>query len=101
MKKALGIGLFILSAIAAMSIVAWDISIAMKLSGYVGMAALVIAALFSGAMIDPDSRRVDLATEGKESMNRRFRLSTFLLLVALPNLLAWLILYFGSKWLGG
>ncbi|WP_374016377.1 DUF5316 domain-containing protein [Paenibacillus thiaminolyticus] len=98
MKNALGVGLFILSVIAAMSVVAWDISIAMKLSGYVGLAALGLAALFSGALIDPDSRRVGIATEGKESMNRRFRLSTFFLLVALPNLLACLTLYFGSKW---
>ncbi|WGU95972.1 DUF5316 family protein [Paenibacillus dendritiformis] len=79
MKKALWVGLFILSVIAAMSVVAWDISIAMKLSGYVGLAALLLAALCSGAFIDPDSRRVDMATEGKESMNRRFKLSTFFL----------------------
>lgn len=98
MKKALWVGLFILSVIAAMSVVAWDISIAMKLSGYVGLAALLLAALCSGAFIGPDSRRVDMATEGKESMNRRFKLSTFFLLAGLPNLLACIILYFGSKW---
>nr|WP_223065921.1 DUF5316 family protein [Paenibacillus caui] len=63
MKKPLWVGLVILVVIAGMSVVAWDISIAIKLSGYVGLAALILAALFSGAFIDPDSRRVDMATE--------------------------------------
>ncbi len=82
-----------------MSVVAWDISIAIKLSGYVGLAALILAAFFSGSFIDPDSRRVDMATAGRESMNRRLKLSTFFLLVGIPNLLACIMLYFGSKWL--
>ncbi|WP_425325111.1 DUF5316 family protein [Paenibacillus dendritiformis] len=42
-----------------------------------------------------------MTTESKESMDRRFKLSTFFLLVALPNLLACLLLYFGTRWLGG
>ncbi|MBG9791314.1 hypothetical protein ABD76_01670 [Paenibacillus dendritiformis] len=98
MKKPLWVGFGILVIIAALSIVNWDFSIAIKLSGYVGLIALILAALFSGAFIDPDSRRVDMATEGRESMNRRFKLSTFFLLVGLPNLLVCIILYFGSKW---
>ncbi|MBG9791626.1 hypothetical protein ABD76_03500 [Paenibacillus dendritiformis] len=97
MKTAIGVGIVVLIVIAAMSVVAWDISMAMKLSGYAGLGSLALAALFSGAVIDPDSRRADMATEGRESRDRRFNLSTFFLLVALPNLLACLILYFGSK----
>ncbi|MCM3340669.1 DUF5316 domain-containing protein [Paenibacillus sp. MER TA 81-3] len=54
-----------LIVITAMSVAAWDISIAIRLSGYVGLAALILAALFSGAFIDLDSRRVDMATEGR------------------------------------
>lgn len=94
MKKPIWIGLVILLFIVGISIVSQDISIATKLSGYVGLAALLLAALFSGAFIDSDSRRVDNSTEGKESMNRRFKYSTFFLLVGAPNLLACIILYY-------
>ncbi|MDF2713497.1 MAG: hypothetical protein K0R28_422 [Paenibacillus sp.] len=94
MKKPIWIGLVILLFIVGISIVSRDISIATKLSGYVGLAALLLAALFSGAFIDPDSRRVDYSTEGKESMNRRFKYSTFFLLIGAPNLLACIFLYY-------
>jgi len=92
----IGIGFAILAVIAAMSVVARDIGIAIKGSGYVGLAALLLAALYSGALIDPDSRRVDSATETRESLNWRIKVSTFFVLIAAPNLTACLVLYFGS-----
>ncbi|WP_367946581.1 DUF5316 family protein [Bacillus sp. V59.32b] len=48
---------------------------------------LLLAALFMGAFIQPDTRRVDIETESSESLERRTNWSTRLLLVSLPSLL--------------
>ncbi|MDF2653205.1 MAG: hypothetical protein K0Q73_9010 [Paenibacillus sp.] len=104
MKKPLWIGLVILVVIVGMSVVAWDYSIAFKLTPIAGFGSLLLGALCSGALIDPDSRRADIFTENKVSMNRRIKYSTFFVLIGLPNVLAFVLLYiwhnFGMKWFG-
>jgi len=95
MKKtrSLIIGFILLGLILVLSLVKADMNIALRYSGYAGLALLLLAALFSGAFIAPDSRRVDITNENSESLNRRIKFSTAFLLMALPNLIACLSIY--------
>jgi hypothetical protein len=95
--KSVGIGISLVLVLVIFSLIQGDLYTIISFSGYVGGFFLVLAALFSGAFIDSDSRRVDLTTEGKESLHQRIKWSTTLLLIGLPNIGVFLIAYLFTK----
>lgn len=92
--KALGIGLCILLIDFLIVLIQGKINLITMYSGVTGLIFLVLAALFSGAFIDPDSRRVDSFTDGKESLARRIKWSTTFLLISLPSLITCILTFY-------
>jgi hypothetical protein len=93
-KSSLVIGIILVGLVIVISLIQSDLKIIVKYCGYTGLAFCFLAALFSGALIDPDSRRVDVSTEGSESLNKRIKWTTTFLLIGLPNILTCVLIYF-------
>ncbi|MFS0781591.1 DUF5316 family protein [Bacillus sp. 1P06AnD] len=87
MKKVLFMGLIILVIDMLISLIFNKIKLIPISTGITGMLFLCLAALMVGIFVPADSRRVDVATESNESLNRRSKWSTNFLLISLPSLI--------------
>jgi hypothetical protein len=96
-KTSLIIGFLVVVIVVLISLIQSDLRIIVKYCGYIGLAFLLLAAFFSGAFIEPDSRRVDINTEGTEQLNLRIKWSTTFLLIGLPNLITCVLIYLMTR----
>lgn len=87
MKKFLFIGLIIVIIDIIIYLIANDINMIPFSSGITGGIFLLLAALMVRAFIQPDSRRVDNATESSQSVERRTKWATRFFLLSLPSIL--------------
>ncbi|MFD3450204.1 DUF5316 domain-containing protein [Microbacteriaceae bacterium 4G12] len=92
--KTFGLGVCLLIILTFGALIKGDIRLITAYSGVAGVIFLMFAALFSGAFVEPDSRRVDTTNEGMEQLNRRVKWSTWFLLVSLPNLITCIVTFF-------
>lgn len=86
MKTSFLIGIALLIIDLVIFLILRDNSLIPKLTGITGGVFLLLAGLMVGAFIEPDSRRVDLATESRDTLKRRTNWSTYFLFISLPSL---------------
>jgi hypothetical protein len=96
-KSSLIIGFLVVVIVVLISLIQSDLRIIVKYCGYIGSAFLLLAAFFSGAFIEADSRRVVIKTEGTEQLNLRIKWTTTFLLIGLPNMMTCVLLYFMTR----
>ncbi|WP_148929863.1 DUF5316 domain-containing protein [Paenibacillus methanolicus] len=92
--RAVGAGLLLSICVFTIAALNGDLmSSLIHLFGLVGLGCIILAALFMGAFIDPDTRRVDHFTDTEETASQRTRWSKTLLLVGLPNIVLFVLTY--------
>lgn len=95
--KYLGIGLLLSLLGIVVALVVWDVHMVADVTGIIGLVFLVISMLLSGAFVNGDRVRLNVATETDKGREERNRLVTRSLLIALPNFLVMLAFYFWLK----
>jgi len=92
---ALGVGIFIIEVLVALILQDWSLLIDM--SGAIGLSALFLAAISSGALVTGDRFRANYSSDLREAQQERRPWSRVLFLIGLPNLggslIAYLLLY--------
>jgi len=88
---AVGIGIFLIETLVALVFQDWSLLIDM--SGLLGLLALFLAAVFSGAVNTGDRIRANYRAAAKEEHQERRRWSQALFIVGLINLSGSLITY--------
>lgn len=93
MKKSLGIGVVtaITGIIIGLAVNDWSITI--KVCGYLGIGCLVLVGVFNGAFINGDRYRGNYANETKETRHEKEKITNTLLLVAVPNIIAAILIF--------
>ncbi|ODA42367.1 DUF5316 domain-containing protein [Desulfosporosinus sp. BG] len=87
----LGMGILALIITSIVSFIFGDWSILFKLSGFIGIIALLISALMSGALISGDRVRANWTHEDHEDGKNRQERAFKLFLFGLPNLVGAII----------
>jgi len=70
-----------------------DWSMTMKICGYIGFGCLILAGVFEGSFLSGDRSRANYSSETKDDRNERRGLAASLSIVAVPNILAAILLY--------
>jgi len=92
--KQLGIGAGIFCLLGIAGWIAGDIHLIINLTSGAALALLALAAIFSGVLGNGDIIRAYYSYEDKHERERRHRLISSLLLMAIPNIVGVIILYF-------
>ncbi|MGG3572582.1 DUF5316 family protein [Bacillus gobiensis] len=99
MKKYLLIGIIILIVDFIALVWLQDINFIPKITGITGGLFLVLAIIMTGGIFnDPDSRRLDLAVESRESLKRRVTWSTRFLLISAPSMFVCILSFILLFW---
>lgn len=93
MKKAFFVGLGFVGAISLGSLIMQDLNIILVFSGLVAVVSLLLAGVFSGAMVSGDRNRGNFQTETKKQRHERTGTAVIFTMIGLPNLLAAIIAY--------
>lgn len=78
----------------SISMLLWGMGRAYFISGIIGCVLIVIAMIMSGSMVSGDRMRANIATETREHRNERNKFTANSFLMAVPNILISLILYY-------
>ncbi|MDE3840883.1 hypothetical protein C0966_16555 [Bacillus methanolicus] len=93
MKKSFLAGIVFLMLVSVVSIVLDDWNLIIKISGGIGLLAILASGLFVGAFVSGDRMRANFSSETKEDRSERLRTVNILLLFGLPNLAAAVVCY--------
>lgn len=93
MKLSLSIG-FIVSMLAVLIGFLWnDYNITFKITGCISVISLIILGILNGTFISGDKYRTNLLSETKECSNKKMRISGYLLLFIIPNVVVAIIVF--------
>lgn len=95
--KHLFIGTILSSIGVSISILLWGMERAYFISGIIGCVLIVIAMIMSGSMVSGDRMRANLATETRKHRDERNKFTANSFLMAIPNILITIILYYFVK----
>lgn len=87
-------GLFIALAGVAASFIFWDAGMVMTVTSSIGTFFLIMACILSGALVNGDRMRANLATESGEDRTNRNKMTLHSVLLGIPSLLIGLFCYF-------
>ncbi len=93
MKLSLSIG-FIVSMLAVLiGFLLKDYNITFKITGGISVISLIILGILNGTFISGDKYRTNLLSETKEESNKKMRISGYLLLFTIPNVVVAIIVF--------
>ncbi|AVK85338.1 hypothetical protein C3943_18300 [Lysinibacillus sp. B2A1] len=79
------------------SMLLWGMERAYFISGIIGCILIVVAMIMSGSMVSGDRMRANFATETREHRDERNKFTANSFLMAVPNILITIILYYFVK----
>ncbi|WPP39265.1 DUF5316 domain-containing protein [Bacillus sonorensis] len=82
------IGLVSVCLILIVAIFTQDYGLIIKISGTIGVISILISGIFLGAFVNGDKQRANYFSETKEHRDTRTKVSTNILLLGLPHILA-------------
>lgn len=88
----IGVGFTLIGIL--LSIIIWDIHMISNITSWIGLVFLIAACLLSGAFVNGDRMRANLAMETKESRIQRNTFAGRFLAMAIPNLVVAFIFYY-------
>ncbi|WP_339174282.1 DUF5316 domain-containing protein [Solibacillus sp. FSL R5-0691] len=88
----IGTGLSLIGILLA--IIIWDVYMISNITSGIGFIFLIVACLFSGAFVNGDRMRANLAMETKESWVQRNKIAWCSLIMAVPNFVVAFIFYY-------
>lgn len=77
-----------------LSIIIWDVHMISTITSGIGFVFLIVACLFSGAFVNGDRMRANLATETNENRIQRNTFAWRSLAIAVPNFAVAFIFYY-------
>jgi hypothetical protein len=87
------VGLIISGLFYVIFLMLRDEHLFLNLTGWTGLSALIIAMVFSGALVSGDRLRLNTSIETKKERDSRFNVSGILLVFSLPFLIIFTIIY--------
>ncbi|MFS0861189.1 DUF5316 domain-containing protein [Fredinandcohnia sp. 179-A 10B2 NHS] len=93
MKKSLGIGFLTLGISTIIAVLLQDISLYYKISGGIGIGALILSGVTFGAFISGDRMRANYYSEEKSEREKRVKTATNFFLAGLPNIIGSILFY--------
>ncbi|MER1990641.1 MAG: DUF5316 domain-containing protein [Solibacillus isronensis] len=88
----IGMGLSIIGILLA--IIFWDVHMISNITSGIGFIFLIVACIFSGAFVNGDRMRANLAMETKENWVQRNKIAWCSLMMAVPNFAVAFIFYY-------
>lgn len=89
--QSLGIGIAIFCLLTLVGLIAGDAELVINLTGGAALVLLALAVVFSGSLGSGDRIRASYSHENIEERKRRNRLTSSLVLIAIPNILGAII----------
>ncbi|MER2028844.1 MAG: DUF5316 domain-containing protein [Solibacillus sp.] len=88
----IGTGLSLIGILFA--IIIWDVHMISNITSGIGFIFLIVACIFSGAFVNGDRMRANMAMETKESWVQRNKIAWYSLTMAVPNFAVAFIFYY-------
>ena len=92
--KYLLLGIFLSVIGVLVSILIWDINMVITITSGIGLFFIVVAFLFSGALISGDRIRANLASESVEGKKQRDNIGFRSALISIPSFVIAILFYF-------